>query len=201
MDSVTGHISKGNVPDLQSLLDAVPAERTVACLPTRDYLILHDGEKELGRIPLERVVEVSLLDDSSVHKRYPIGRSLLLGPLVFLFPQRTLREAYRLCIQWKSDDDYQFTYIRIARKITAEQMLHSLKHALKPEVRSQPAQKAPKPREQNVVPDQEQPLRSANALFITCRYCTMEFRKTDLPPGGKCPVCGKALSGLGNDGR
>jgi hypothetical protein len=201
MNSVTGDVHKGNVPDLQALLDAVPAERTVACVPTRDYLILHDGEKELGRIPLDGVVDISLLDDSSVHKRYPIGRSLLLGPLVFLFPKRTLREAYRLCIQWKSDGDYLFTYIRIARRITAEQMLHSLKRSLTPEFRSQPAQKAPRTREQNVVPDQEQRLRPVAAPFITCRYCTMEFRKTDLPPGGICPVCGKALPALGNDGQ
>ena len=201
MNSVTEDVHKENIPDLQSLLDAVPAERTVACVPTRDCLILHDGEKELGRIPLDGVVDISLLDDSSVHKRYPIGRSLLLGPLVFLFPKRTLREAYRLCIQWKSDGDYLFTYIRIARRITAEQMLHSLKRALTPEFRSQPAQKAPRTREQNVVPDQEQRLRPVAAPFITCRYCTMEFRKTDLPPGGICPVCGKALPALGNDGQ
>jgi hypothetical protein len=89
---------------LQDLLDAVPADRTVACLPTHEALILHDGEKELGRIPLDGVVDVSLLDDSSVRRRPTTGRFLLLGPLAFLFPKTTIREAYRLCIQWKDPE-------------------------------------------------------------------------------------------------
>lgn len=194
MNTVTGN--KGSVPNLQDLLDAIPPERTVACLPTHESLILHDGEKELGSIPLDGVVDVSLLDDSSVKRRYTIGRSLLLGPLVLLFPKKTIREAYRLCIQWKdSEGDYHFTYIRIARRIMADHMLNALKRSLTPEVRLELAQKAPKAKKRTSVSEKEQHQRPAETSpFITCRHCTMEFRKTDLPPGGKCPVCGRPLN-------
>ncbi|MCX5857084.1 MAG: hypothetical protein NTZ57_04125 [Deltaproteobacteria bacterium] len=196
MDSTNGDTHKGGVPNLQDLLDAVPADRTVACLPTQESLILYDGEKELSRIPLDSVVDVSLFDDSSVQRRYPVGRSLLLGPLVLLFPKRSIREAYRLCIQWKdSEGDYHFTYIRIARRIMADHMLNGLKRSLTPEVRSELAQKVPKTKERSAVSEEEQYQRPVETTpFITCRHCTMEFRKTDLPPGGKCPVCGQALN-------
>jgi len=196
MNIVNRNINRGGVPNLQDLLDAVPADRTVACLPTHESLILHDGEKELGRIPLDGVVDVSLLDDSSVQKRYTVGRSLLLGPLVLLFPKKTIREAYRLCIQWKDPEgDYHFTYIRIARRIMADHMLSALKRSLTPEVRSELAQKVPKAKERAAVSEKEQHQRPAETSpFITCGHCTMEFRKTDLPSGGKCPVCGRALN-------
>ena len=43
--------------------------------------------------------------------------------------------------------------------------------------------------------EKEQHHRAAETSpFITCGHCTMEFRKTDLPPGGKCPVCGRPLN-------
>ena len=186
----------GNKGSLQDLLDAVPADRTVACLPTHESLILHDGEKELGRIPLDGVVDVSLLDDSSVQKHYTVTRSLILGPLVLLFPKRTIREAFRLCIQWKDpEDDYHFTYIRIARRIMADHMLNALKRSLTPEIRAELAQKVPETKERSAVSEKEQHQRPAETSpFITCGHCTMEFRKTDLPPGGKCPVCGRALN-------
>jgi len=191
MNTVTGN--KGS---LQDLLDAVPAERTVACLPTHESLILHDGEKELGSIPLDGVADVSLLDDSSVQKRYTVTRSLILGPLVLLFPKKTIREAYRLCIQWKDPKgDYHFTYIRIARRIMAEHMLNALKHSLTPEVRAELARKAPEVKERVPFSGKEQNIPPAEtSLFIICRHCGMEFRETDLPPGGKCPVCGRRLN-------
>jgi hypothetical protein len=196
MNTVTRGIHKGCVYDLQDLLDAVPVGRTVACLPTHESLLLHDGEKELGSIPLDGVVDVSLLDDSSVQRRYPIGRSLLLGPLVLLFPKKTIREAYRLCIQWKdSEGDYHFTYIRIARRIMADHMLNAVKRLLTPAVRTELALKAAGAKERAAVSEQEQhesPVETSP--FITCGHCTIEFRKTDLPPGGKCPVCGQPFN-------
>ncbi|MCX5818889.1 MAG: hypothetical protein NT047_03095 [Deltaproteobacteria bacterium] len=181
---------------MQDLLDAVPADRTVACLPTHESLILHDGDKELGRIPLDGVVDVSLLDDSSVQRRYTVGRSLLLGPLVLLFPKKTIREAYRLCIQWKNPKgDYHFTYIRIARRIMADHMLNTVKRSLTPEVRRELAKKVPEAKERAAVLEKEQHQRRVETSpFITCGHCAMEFRKTDLPPGGKCPVCGRSLN-------
>ena len=186
----------GNKGSLQDLLDAVPADRTVACLPTHESLILHDGEKELGRIPLDGVVDVSLLDDSSVRRRPTIGRFLLLGPLAFLFPKTTIREAYRLCIQWKDPEgDYHFTYVRIATRIMADHMLSAVRRSLTPEVRTELAQKAPEAKELAAVSEKAQRHRPAETSpFITCGNCTMEFRKTDLPPGGKCPVCGRPLN-------
>ena len=194
MNTVTGN--RRGVSNLQDLLDAVPADRTVACLPTHESLILHDGEKELGSIPLDGVVDVSLLDDSSLQRSYPIGRSLLLGPLVLLFPKKTIREAYRLCIQWKDPEgDYHFTYIRIARRIMADNMLNAVKRALTPEVRSELAKKRPKGKERSTVSEKEQHQRPAEVSpFITCGHCGLELRKTDLPPGGKCPVCGGLLN-------
>lgn len=194
MNTVTGN--RGGVPNLQDLLDAVPADRTVACLPTHESLILHDGEKELGCIPLDGVVDVSLLDDSSVQRHFTMGRFLLLGPLALLFPKKTIREAYRLCIQWKNPKgDYHFTYIRIARRIMADHMLNAVKRSLTPEVRTERAQKAPEAKERATVREKEQHQRPAETSpFITCGHCTMEFRKTDLPPGGKCPVCGRPLN-------
>jgi hypothetical protein len=188
----------GNTGSLQDLLDSVPADRTVACLPTHESLILHDGEKELGSIPLDGVVDVSLLDDSSVQRRYTVTRSLILGPLVLLFPKKTIREAYRLCIQWKDPEgNYHFTYIRIARRIMAEHMLNALKRSLTPEVRADLARKAPEAKERAAVLEKEQNQPSVETSpFITCGHCTMEFRKTDLPPGGKCPVCSRPLNAV-----
>jgi hypothetical protein len=180
---------------LQDLLDAVPADRKVACLPTHKALILHDGEKELGSIPLDGVVDVSLLDDSSVRRRPTIGRFLLLGPLAFLFMKNTIREAYRLCIQWKDPEGgYHFTYIRIATRIMADRMLNAVKRSLAPEVRTELAQKALEDKERATVSDKEHHHPAESSPFITCGHCTMEFRKTDLPPGGKCPVCGRPLN-------
>ena len=181
---------------MQDLLDAVPADRMVACLPTYESLILHDGEKELGRIPLDGVVDVSLLDDSSVRRRPTTGRFLLLGPLALLFPKTTIREAYRLCIQWKDPEGgYHFTYVRIATRIMAAHMLNTVKRSLTPEVRTELAKKAPEAKERAAVSEKEQHQRPAETSpFITCGHCTIEFRKTDLPPGGKCPVCGRSLN-------
>jgi len=196
MNTVTGDINRGGVPNLQDLLDAVPTDRIVTCLTTHKALILHDGEKELGRIPLDDVVDVSLLDDSSVRRRPTIGRFLFLGPLAFLFPKTTIREAYRLCVQWKDPEGgYHFTYVRIATRIMAAHMLNAVKRSLTPEVRTELAQKALEARELASVSEKEQRKRPAEtSSFITCGYCTFEFRKTDLPPGGKCPVCGKSLN-------
>ena len=196
MNTANGNINREDVPNLQDLLDAVPPDRTVACLPTHESLILHDGEKELGRIPLDGVVDVSLLDDSSIQKRYTVGRSLLLGPLVLLFPKKTIRETYRLCIQWKDPKgEYQFTYIHITRRIRAEHMLNAIRRSLTPEARAEPAQKVPKVKERTSFSAQEQHKHLAETSpFITCGHCTMEFVKTDLPLGGKCPMCGKPLN-------
>ena len=183
----------GGASDLQDMLDAVPSGRTVACLTTHESLILHDGEKELGSIPLDGVVDVELLADSSVQKNYPIGRSLLLGPLVLLFPKKTIRETYRLCIQWKDPDgEYHFTYIRIARRIMADHMLNTIKRALTPGVRAELAQKVPKATERTTAKKNDMATTDTSP-FITCGHCGMEFRKTDLPPGGDCPVCGQSL--------
>ena len=193
MSNVTGN--REGVPDFQALLDAVPADKTVACLPTHESLILHDGEKELGRVPLDGVVDVSLLVDSSIQRRYTIGRSLLIGPLVLLFPKKTIRETYRLCIQWKDQtDDYHFTYIRIARRTMADKMLNAVKRSLTPEVRMELTQKAHKAKDLIAVSEEEQRQRPAETSpFIKCGQCGIEFRKTDLPPGGKCPVCDQSL--------
>ncbi len=195
MNTVTGNINRGGVPNLQDLLDAVPADRKVACLPTHKALILHDGEKELGSIPLDGVVDVSLLDDSSARRRPTIGRFLLLGPLAFLFMKTTIREAYRLCIQWKDPEGgYHFTYVRIATRIMADRMLNAVKRSLAPEVRTELAQKALEDKDRAAVSDKEHHHPAEISPFITCRHCTMEFKKTDLPPGGKCPVCGRPLN-------
>jgi hypothetical protein len=193
MSTVTEH--RTGVPNLQDLVDAVPSDRTVACLPTHESLILHDGEREVGSIPLDSVVDVSLLVDSSVQRRYPVGRSLLLGPLVLLFPQKTVRETYRLCIQWKDlGGEYHFTYIRIARRIMADHMLDTVKRALTPEVRAELAQKVAGSKERTTVGAKEQHQSPTKiSPFIKCGHCGMEFRKTDLPSGGKCPVCGSPL--------
>lgn len=190
MSTVTGN--REGVPDLQDLLDAVPADRTVACLPTHESFIIHDGEKELGRIPLDGVVDVSLIVDSSIQRIYPIGRSLLLGPLVLLFPKKTRRETYRLCIQWKDPKgDYHFTYIRIATRIMADHMFNAVKRSLTPEVHTELAQKASKAKKWIAAEKEQRPAETSP--FIKCGHCNVEFRKTDLPPGGKCPVCGGRL--------
>lgn len=55
MKTFTGNMNRGGIPNLQNLLDAVPADQKVACLPTPEALILYAGEKELGRIPLAGV--------------------------------------------------------------------------------------------------------------------------------------------------
>lgn len=194
MDTVTGN--RGDAADLQGLLDAVPSDRTVVCLPTHEFLILHDGDNELGRIPLDGVVDVSILVDSSVQRRYPVSRSLLLGPLVLLFPKKTVRETYRLFIQWKDlKGDYRFTYIRIARRIMADHMLNTIKRSLTSAVRKELAQKVSQGKSQTASLEKEQHRPPAETLpFIACGHCSMEFRKTDLPPGGKCPVCGRRLN-------
>jgi hypothetical protein len=192
MNTVTGN--REGVPNMQDLLDAVPADRTVACLPTYEALILHDGEKELGSIPLDGVVDVSLLVDTSIKRRYPIGRSLLLGPLVLLFPKKTVSETYRICIEWKDPKgDYHFTYIRIPRRVLTDHMLNAVKHALTPEVRAELAQKVSKAKEQTAVKKNDI-MTAKTSPFIKCGQCGMGFRKTDLPPGGKCPVCGKPFN-------
>jgi predicted Zn-ribbon and HTH transcriptional regulator len=186
--------NREGVSNLQDLLDAVPADRTVACLPTHESLILHDGEKELGSIPLDGVVDVSLIVDSSTKRRYPIGRALLLGPLVLLFPKKTTHETYRLCIQWKDPKgEHHFTYIRIARRIFADNMLSTIKRLLTPEVRTELAQKASKAKERISIGKNDM-ATTETSPFITCGHCGMEFRKTDLPLGGKCPVCGSPLT-------
>lgn len=178
---------------MQDLLDDVPDNQKVACLPTSEAFVLYAGDKELGRIPLDGLAAVSLIDDSSVQKHYTLSRILTIGPLVLLFPKKTFHEAYRICIEWKDPEgDYNFTYIRIPTRIMAEHMLKSVQRALTPEGRMKLAQKAPAAKERGVIPETEQKQSRADAsLFITCGNCTVEFRKTDLPPGGKCPVCGK----------
>jgi hypothetical protein len=181
--------------NLQDLLDAVPDDRRVACLPTHDAIILHDGEKELGRIPLDLIVDVSLLDDSSVQRHITIGRFLLLVPLAFLFPKTIIHEAYRLCIKMKAPDGgYSFTYIRIPTQIMADHMLNTVKHSLTPEARTKRAQKRIEAKERATFLEKEQHQGLAETSpFITCAHCTVELRKIDIQPGGKCPVCDRPL--------
>jgi hypothetical protein len=195
MSTATGEAHKGSADVLQALLDEVPSDRLVACVPTHESLILHDGEKELGRIPLDDITDVSLRDDTSVQRTYPMGRLLFLGPLALLFPKKTVHVAYRLNIQWKDPEGgYHFTYIRIPSQIMANHMLSTIDRSRNPEVRKDLAQRAVKARERAASSTQEQSRPSAEiSPFITCPHCTMEFRKTDLPPGGKCPVCGNPL--------
>ncbi|NPU84786.1 MAG: hypothetical protein HPY65_09885 [Syntrophaceae bacterium] len=195
MSTATGETHKGSADHLQALLDEIPSDRLVACVPTHESLILHDGEKEIGRIPLDGITEVSLLDDTSVQRTYPLGRFLFLGPLALLFPKKTIHVAYRLNIQWKDPDGgYHFTYIRIPTQMLAKQTLNTVERSLNPEVRKDLAQKAAKARERAAASPRGQDRPSSEVSpFITCPHCTMEFRKTDLPPGGMCPVCGQPL--------
>jgi hypothetical protein len=196
MKNVFGNKNPVGSPNLQDLLDAVPADQKVACLPTPEALVLYAGDKELGRIPLDGLADVSLIDDSSVQKHYTLSRILTIGPLVLLFPKKTFHEAYRLCIQWKdSEGGFNFTYIRIATRIMANHMLSAVQRVLTPEGRKKLAQTAPKTIEWESITEKEQRQLSAETSpFITCGNCTVEFRKTDLPPGGKCPVCGKRFN-------
>ncbi|HOI74251.1 MAG TPA: hypothetical protein PLO63_08900 [Syntrophales bacterium] len=184
----------GSSPDLQTLLDEVPSDRLVACVPTHESLILHDGERELGRIPLDGITEVSLADDSKVEKRYPLGRFLFLGPLALLFPRKTVRESYRLTIQWKDPDGgYHFTHIRLPSRILANHTLGTIERARIPDVREELAERAAKARERAAQTKEQVPRPVETSPFVTCPHCTMEFRRTDLPPGGRCPVCGNPL--------
>jgi hypothetical protein len=194
MNTVNGN--REDASGLQDLLDAVPDDRAVVCLPTYEFIILHDGQKELGRIPLDGVADVSLLDDSSVKRRPTMRRFLFLGPFALLFPKRTVREAYRLSIQWKdSKGDYHFTYIRIPRRILADNMLNTVKHSLTPEFRKGLAHRAPQAKQQiELLKKEQQRLPAETSPVITCGNCAMEFRKNDLPPGGRCPVCGRRLA-------
>lgn len=193
--------NRGGAPDLQELLDAVPEDRLVACVPTHEALILHDGDRELGRIPLDGVADVSLLDDTSVQRTYPLGRFLFLGPLALLFPRKKMREAYRLNIQWKDPEGgFHFTYIRIPSRIMADHMLNMVELARNPGVRRERAEKALQARERAAVPVKVQP-SAEPPPFVTCGNCTMEFRRADLPPGGKCPVCGHPLPFEGTQDR
>lgn len=128
MKIVPEDIHMGEIPHLQELLDAVPASGRIACTPTHEDIILYYDEKELGSIRLDSVTDVSLVVDSSVQKNYTIIRSLLLGPLVLLFPKKTIREAYRLCIQWiDTEDEHHFTYVRNVTRIMADHILNVVK--------------------------------------------------------------------------
>ena len=187
----------GKVQNLQERLDAVPVSGMIACMPTHDALILYYNEKELGRILLHSVTEVSLLIGSSVKKNYPIIRCLLLGPLVLLFPKKTIQETYRLCIEWRNTvDDYHFTYVRMQTRIMADHILNAIKRSLTPAVRSERVQQAQaKQRAAGYGKMKQHPYPVKDSPFITCDNCTMEFRKSDLPPGGKCPVCRHSFRG------
>jgi len=181
----------GKVADLQELLDAVPASGRIACIPTPEAIILYYDEKELGRILFNSVTDVSLLVDSSIKKTYPIVRSLLLGPLVLLFPKKTIRKTYRLCIQWiDKEEDYQCTYVRIETRIIADRILNAVKSSLTPAVQSELAQKIETKGRAAVSGKKKQEQRPVkDSPVITCRNCAIEFRKSDLPSDGKCPVC------------
>jgi predicted Zn-ribbon and HTH transcriptional regulator len=187
---------KSDVSHLQKLLDAVPAGRLVACLHDQNAVILHDGEKELGRIPLDGLLEVSLLDDSTFQTSYSAIKFFLLGPLAFLFPKKKVREAFRLHIKWKDNSgDHHENDIRVPTRTMAEYRLNTIQSLMIPEIREQLVQKAAKSREMlasSGKPEDQQPIVEPSP-FITCAGCTVEFRKSDLPPGGKCPVCGKRL--------
>ncbi|HQP25951.1 MAG TPA: hypothetical protein PLP16_12335 [Smithellaceae bacterium] len=183
------------VSHLQALLDDVPEGRMVACLHDQNAVILHDGEKELGRIPLDGLLNVSLIDDSTVRRSYGVVKFFLLGPFAFLFPKKNIREAFRLHIEWKDGrGDYHENDIRILTRTMAEHRLNTLKSLMIPEIREQLAQKAAKARELLAASGKPADQRIVETSpFITCAGCTVEFRKSDLPPGGKCPVCGKLL--------
>ena len=196
MASLFSSKNRGGTPTLQELLDAVPADQKVACLPIPEALVLYAGDKELGRIPLDGLVDASVIDDSKVEKHYTLSRILTIGPLVLLFPKKTFHEAYRLCIQWKdSGGEFNFTDIRIPTRIMADHMLKSVQWGLTPEGRAKLSQTPPKTIHWKATTAKEQRKPAPETSpFITCGNCTVEFRKTDLPPGGKCPVCGKRFN-------
>jgi hypothetical protein len=79
MKTLFGSKDGGGIPSLQDLLDAVPDNQKVACLPTSEALVLYAGEKELGRIPLDGLADVSLIDDSTVQKHYTLLQEKIAG--------------------------------------------------------------------------------------------------------------------------
>lgn len=185
------------ISQLQELLDSLPADRIIACLPGSDAILLHDGEKELGRIPLDGLLNVSLIDDSTVQKRYSAMKFFLLGPFAFLFPKKAVRESFRLHMEWKDDQgEYHENDIRIPTRTMAEHRLNTLKSWMTPEIREELAQKAARAKELASASGKAPKRIIEESPFITCSGCTVEFRKTDLPPGGKCPVCGKRFKSL-----
>lgn len=180
------------ISQLQELLDSLPADRIVACLPGGDAIVLHDGKRELGRIPLTGLLDVSLIDDSTVQKRYSAMKFFLLGPFAFFSPKKAVREAFRLHIEWKDDQgEYHENDIRIPTRGMAEHRLNTIKSLMIPEIREELAQKAAQARKKVAASGKTEQHIVEISPFITCAGCTVEFRKTDLPPGGKCPVCGK----------
>lgn len=183
---------------LQKMLDATPAERMIAFLPGGDAIILHDGEKELGRIPFDQILDIELFDDSTAKRQTTWSRFFLLGPLAFFIPKKTIQESFRIRIRWKDHKgEYQENDISLPSKTMAEYRYNTLLSWKNPETRHQMAEKAKEAariREASeLMMKQERARLEAAQPFVTCRGCFVEFRRSDLPPGGKCPVCGKRL--------
>jgi len=181
---------------LQALLNDVLPERMIACLPGRNEIIFHDGDKEVGRIPFHSVLNIELIDDSTVKRQVTWIRFFLLGPLAFLIPKKIAHEAFRIRIQWKDEKgDIQKTEIPIPSKTIADYRFQNLQAWMNPDERRKMAEKAEEAarirKAAEMIMKREQPAMKESSPFITCRGCTVEFRKTDLPSGGKCPVCGK----------
>lgn len=188
-----GIIPMEEAPNYHKLPYDIPTSGIVACIPTQEDLILYHDEKELGRIPLNRVTDVSLIVDSLVKKSYTILRLLILGPLVILFPKKTVQEAYRLSIHWVGPEGKShFTYIPIQARMVADHIIKTIKGSITSEG---PLQQVQKIKAKKIVTDHKKielaPVKASP--FITCESCTMEFKKADLPSGGKCPVCGHVL--------
>ena len=77
----------------------------------------------------------------------------------------------------------------------ADHMFNFLKRMLSPEGRADFGRKAPEEKKLVAVSEKEQHSHSSQtSLFLICGHCAVEFRKIDLPSGGKCPVCGQKLN-------
>jgi hypothetical protein len=72
-------------------------------------------------------------------------------------------------------------------------MFRTVKHSLGAEAGTGPAHKLPRANDWTALAEKEKQRHGETSPSVTCGQCAMEFKRCDLPPGSKCPVCGQSL--------
>jgi hypothetical protein len=95
---------------LTGLPNVLEANGEILASVTKDSYIFYSGEitrKEIGKIPIQAVEQISVEDKTSISQRVTLSRILVLGLFALAAPKKTEHKDFYLVIEWQDEKGYQ----------------------------------------------------------------------------------------------